>query len=131
MNVKAPSKPHSSTRDRVSAKSLFGLTRKAHYQVGRQRQPGDGLAPALDQCDVCVPVIATPHGLKYAVAARLHRKMHVLAQLVGCAIKLDQFLGDILGMRSHEPHSLDALHPAGLRNSSAKVSRPAKPGSLP
>ncbi len=86
----------------VASYSAFGLAAEAHDDVGRERDPGHGVADPGEALEVVLHGVLAAHPAEHRVAARLDRQMKRLAHRWALGHGLDQAIGQIPRVRGHE-----------------------------
>ena len=90
---------------------VLGLAGEPDDDVGRHRQVVDRGPGRGEPFEVTRRRVAAAHGAQHAVAARLERKVQLLADLGRLGHGRDRFGPQVLGMRAGEAHALNPLDP--------------------
>ena len=88
---------------------LLCLSRESHDDIGGQGNIRHRHTELLHQGEVLFLRVFAVHPLQDLTAARLKRKMQMAADLFGVLHGIDEFIGEILRMRSHEADPLKSL----------------------
>ena len=78
---------------------LFGLFGETDDEIARQMQIGTHLAQPVDQLQIAFGGMGAVHPLEDLVRTGLHRQVQIGHQLVTLAMRRDQIVGHVVGMR--------------------------------
>jgi hypothetical protein len=98
----------------------LALAGKADDEIAREQQVGAGRAQAFDQRKVLIGRVFAVHRLEDAVRARLHRQVQIGHQLRLLAMRGDQVVGHVVGVRGRVA---DAGEPVDARQFAGSAGR--------
>src|SRR5262249_16727353 len=89
---------------------VVGLAGESDEGVGAEREIGDRGAQPVDEREISLAIVRSPHRLQDPGGPRLGREMHVLADARTVLHRLDNRLAEVLGVRAREADPLDARY---------------------
>ena len=104
---------------------FFGLAGESDDDVGGEREAGDLLAQARRALDVLLPRVATRHATQHAIAAGLHREVHVAREDREIRVGVHQLFGEVTRVRRGVAEAREVGHfvrdaPEQLREARAR-----------
>ena len=91
-------------------KVLFGLTGEADDDVRRDGCMGQSVANVVEDSQVAITAVGTPHGLQDSIGSRLQGHVQGGHDVVGGRHRIDDVVGEVPRVRAGEPHALETIN---------------------